>query len=58
MNLNLNNYPVTSFIHKNGASVRLGYQNTFLRLSASSIVQAGLYTLQYTKTGDSNNRYT
>jgi hypothetical protein len=58
MSLNLYNYPVSSFIHKDGASVRLGYQNTFLRLAASSAVQAGLYTLQYTKTGDSNNKYT
>ena len=58
MSLELNNYPATSFIHKDGASVRLGYQNAYLRLAASSAVQAGLYTLQYDKTGDSNNKYT
>lgn len=58
MSLILANYPVSSFIHKDGAQVHLGAQNTFLRIAASTGISAGLYTLQYNKTGDTNNKYT
>lgn len=58
MSLSLSNFGATDFIHKSGADIHLGYQNTYLQIAANTSIQAGLYTLQYTKTGDTNNKYT
>lgn len=58
MELALISHPTTSFIHKDGTLVELGVQNAYLRIAASSAVAAGLYTLQYSKTGDTLNKYT
>lgn len=58
MSLSLANFPTTTFIHKDGSNVHLGYQNTYIRMAANTSIAAGLYTLQYSKTGDTNNKYT
>ena len=58
MSLTLNNYNLVDYLHKDGTNIRLGYQNTYYRIATSSNVVAGLYTLQYSKTGDTNNKYT
>ncbi len=58
MSLSLTNYPALTFLHKNGANIHLGYQNTFLQIAANTSIAAGLYTLQYSKTGDTGNKYT
>lgn len=58
MTLTLTSHPVTNFIHKDGTLVELGVQNTYYRIAANSSVSAGLYTLQYSKTGDTSNKYT
>jgi hypothetical protein len=58
MTLALSNYLPTDFIHKDGTNVQLGYQNTYYRIAANTNIAAGLYTLQYTKTGDSTPKYT
>ena len=58
MTLNLNNYLLTDYLHKDGTTVRLGYQNTYFRIATNASVVAGLYTLQYSKVGDVNNKYT
>lgn len=58
MSIAISNQVAGNFLHKDGTNIKLGYQNTYLRLAASTSVQAGLFTLQYSKTGDTNNKYT
>lgn len=58
MSLNLNNYNLVDYLHKDGTTIRLGYQNTYFRIATSANVVAGLYTLQYSKIGDNNTKYT
>lgn len=58
MSLTLNNYNPVDYLHKDGTNIHLGYQNTYYRIATSANVVAGLYTLQYSKTGDTNNKYT
>lgn len=58
MSLTLANFLPYTFLHKTGADIHLGYQNTFIQIAANTSIAAGLYTLQYTKTGDTNNKYT
>ena len=56
--LTLATYDDTLFIHKDGSKIQLGHKNTYLQIAASATLDAGLYTLQYTKTGDLLNMYT
>lgn len=60
MSVGITNQPALgNFLHKDGTNIKLGYQNTYLRLAASTTIQAGLYTLQYSKTGDATTpKYT
>ena len=59
MELTLTSHSDTDFIHKGGSIVQLGSQHTYIKMAANSNnIDAGLYTLQYTKTGDTFNEYT
>ena len=58
MTLTLNSHSDTDFLHKDGSVVQLGSQHSYIRMAASDTLDAGLYTLQYDKSGDDLSEYT
>ncbi len=39
-------------------NINLGKSNAYFRIAANAVAQPGLYTLQFSKTGDDSNIYT
>ena len=59
MLLTLNNFNTGKFFTMNDAfQIDLGKSTAYFRIAALSSLDPGLYSLQFTKTGDDNNEYT
>lgn len=59
MQLSLSSLPAADFTYVSTAmNISLGYPTCYFRIAASSIISPGLYTLQFTKAGDTNTLYT
>jgi hypothetical protein len=56
MLLTLNNYNVSNFFTMNDAfQIDLGKSTAYFRIAALNTLDPGLYSLQFTKTGDITN---
>jgi hypothetical protein len=59
LTLTLSNYAATDFLTINGGFlISLGKSTAYFRIAARSNLTPGLYSLQFTKTGDTTSQYT
>jgi hypothetical protein len=58
LTLTVDNYPTDFVTMSVGFTIELGKQQGIFRIAANQGLSPGLYELQFTKTGDTNNKYT
>jgi hypothetical protein len=54
----ISNQVTGNFLILPASTVNLGYTTSYIRIAALSTVATGLYSFQFTKSGDTNTHYT